>query len=217
MKISENWLKEWVELDMTTDRLTAQLTMLGLEVDGIEQAGGEFSGVVVAEIVACEKHPDADKLKVCQVNAGNEMLQIVCGAPNARIGLKTALSKIGAVLPGGFNIKKSKLRGIDSFGMLCSEVELGISQESDGIIELSENAPVGKNVSEYLKLNDQIIDIDLTPNRADCFCLRGVARDMATLNDLPLIEPQISQTKESTLIFKQLHSAQNMAVGLLRV
>lgn len=197
MKISENWLKEWVATDATTDQLMSELTMLGLEVDGIEPAAGEFSGVVVAEIVACEKHPDADKLKVCRVNAGSEELQIVCGAPNARVGMKTALSKIGAVLPGNFKIKKSKLRGVESHGMLCSEVELGISQESDGIIELAIDASVGSDVRDYLALNDQIIDIDLTPNRADCFCMRGVARDLATLHDLTINEPVIQTVPAS--------------------
>lgn len=191
MKFSENWLKQWVKYDLPTAEVMEQLTMLGLEVDGVESAAGAFSGVVVAEIVSCEKHPDADKLKVCEVNAGDETLQIVCGAPNARAGLKTALSKVGAVLPGNFKIKKSKLRGVESNGMLCSEVELGISQESDGIIELPNDAPVGTDVSEFMKLNDQVIDIDLTPNRADCFCIRGVAREMATLNDLAVNQPQI--------------------------
>ncbi len=191
MKFSEKWLKEWVDYSGSTDELMAQLTMLGLEVDGVELADGDFTGVVVAEIVACEKHPDADKLKVCEVNAGDETLQIVCGAPNARVGLKTALSKIGAVLPGNFKIKKSKLRGVESHGMLCSEVELGVSQESDGIIELDADAPVGANVREYLELEDQVIDIDLTPNRADCFCMRGVAREVAALNDLKINTPAV--------------------------
>jgi len=191
MKFSEQWLKEWVNPQLSTEQLMAQLTMLGLEVDGFEPAAGEFSGVVIAQIKACEKHPDADKLKVCTVDAGGEELQIVCGAPNARVGLKTALSKIGAVLPGNFKIKKSKLRGVESHGMLCSEVELGISEESDGIIELPADAPVGEDVRNYLDLEDQLIDIDLTPNRADCFCLRGVAREVAALNDLVAIEPEV--------------------------
>ena len=191
MKFSENWLKEWVTYDLNTVEVMEQLTMLGLEVDGVEPAAGSFSGVVVAEIVACEKHPDADKLKVCEVDTGDEKLQIVCGAPNARVGLKTALSKIGAVLPGNFKIKKSKLRGVESMGMLCSEVELGISQESDGIIELNSNAQVGTDVAAYMQLEDQVIDIDLTPNRADCFCLRGIAREMATLNQLSVNAPQV--------------------------
>ncbi|MCX7555154.1 phenylalanine--tRNA ligase subunit beta [Marinicella sp. S1101] len=206
MKFSENWLKQWVNYNQSTTEVMEQLTMLGLEVDGVEPAAGDFSGVVVAEIMACEKHPDADKLKVCEVNAGNETLQIVCGAPNARVGLKTALSKIGAVLPGNFKIKKSKLRGVESQGMLCSEVELGISQESDGIIELPADAPVGEDVISYMDLNDQVIDIDLTPNRADCFCIRGVAREVATLNHLPVktpgavtIEPSCDDKVEVTL------------------
>lgn len=195
MKFSENWLKQWVKYDQTTAEVMEQLTMLGLEVDGVESAAGDFSGVVVAEIVACEKHPDADKLKVCEVNAGDETLQIVCGAPNARAGLKTALSKIGAVLPGNFKIKKSKLRGVESMGMLCSEVELGISQESDGIIELPTDAPVGTDVSDYMALDDQIIEIDLTPNRADCFCMRGIAREVATLNNLTVSQPEITKNE----------------------
>ncbi len=197
MKFSENWLKQWVNYDQSSAAVMEQLTMLGLEVDGVEPAAGEFSGVVVAEIIACEKHPDADKLKVCVVNAGDETLQIVCGAPNARPGLKTALSKIGAVLPGNFKIKKSKLRGVESHGMLCSEVELGISQESDGIIELPVDAPVGENVAVYMNLNDQVIDVDLTPNRADCFCMRGVAREVATLNYLEINSPKIDAVDSS--------------------
>ena len=197
MKFSEQWLKEWVDYNQSTADLMEQLTMLGLEVDGVEAAAGDFTGVVVAEIVACEKHPDADKLKVCEVNAGDETLQIVCGAPNARVGLKTALSKIGAVLPGNFKIKKSKLRGVESHGMLCSEVELGISQESDGIIEFESDAPVGEDVRTYLNADDQIIDIDLTPNRADCFCLRGIAREVATLNQLSVQEPVIEAVTAS--------------------
>jgi phenylalanyl-tRNA synthetase beta chain len=211
MKFSENWLKEWVKYDLTTAEIMAQLTMLGLEVDGVESAAGEFTGVVVAEIMSCEKHPDADKLKVCEVNAGNETLQIVCGAPNARVGLKTALSKIGAVLPGNFKIKKSKLRGVESQGMLCSEVELGISQESNGIIEFAADAPVGVDVSDYLTLNDQVIDIDLTPNRADCFCLRGIAREVATLNHLAIDAPAITPaevTLEDTIQVKLEAAAQ---------
>lgn len=189
MKISLQWLNEWLEKPLSADQAAEQLTQLGLEVDGTEPAAGEFTGVVVAEITACEKHPDADKLKVCQVNNGQETLQIVCGAPNARVGLKTALSQVGAVLPGDFKIKASKLRGVESNGMLCSEVELGISQESDGIIELAKDATVGQDVKDHLALNDVIIEVDLTPNRADCFSVRGAARDLAVLNEMTLHEP----------------------------
>ncbi len=192
MKISKHWLNEWLGYSLDTDVVAEQMTQLGLEVDNLTPAAQAFSGVVVAEILACENHPDADKLQVCQVNKGDEIVQIVCGAPNARAGLKTALSQIGAVLPNDFKIKKSKLRGVDSFGMLCSEVELGISQEGSGIIELSSDAPVGVDLRDYLGLDDDIIEIDLTPNRADCFSMRGVARDLAVLNKTELKEPEIN-------------------------
>lgn len=196
MKLSKNWLNEWVPNQLSTEQLVEQLTMLGLEVDEVLPAGGEFSSVVVAEITACEKHPDADKLKLCQVNNGTEALQIVCGANNARLGLKVPLAQIGAVLPGGFKIKKSKLRGVTSFGMLCSEVELGISQEADGLMELPSDAPLGQSLTDYLQLDDEIIDIDLTPNRADCFSVRGVVREVAAFNYLPFKMPKLATLKE---------------------
>ncbi len=207
MKISENWLREWVNPKITTDELVEQLTMLGLEVDDVVPAAGEFTLVVVAEILTIEKHPDADKLNVCQVDAGTgENLQIVCGAPNARVGLKAPLAMIGAVLPGNFKIKKSKLRGLESNGMLCSNVELGLSDDHSGLLELSIDAPVGQDIREYFELNDTIIDIDLTPNRADCFCVKGIAIDVACLNELEIkqpifnsIEPSINETIDVTL------------------
>ncbi len=219
MKFSENWLKEWVKYDLTTAELMEQLTMLGLEVDGVEPAAGNFTGVVVAEIVACEKHPDADKLKVCEVNAGGESLQIVCGAPNARTGLKTALARIGAVLPGDFKIKKSKLRGVESNGMLCSEVELGLSQDSAGIIEFDSAAPVGMDVREYLCVDDQVIDIDLTPNRADCFCIRGIAREVATLNHLAINAPDVPVITASieNIVEVELEAAEQCPTYVSRV
>ncbi len=192
MKISENWLREWVNPNITSDELVEQLTMLGLEVDETLPAAGNFTNVVVAQIVDIEKHPDADKLNICQVDAGTgENLQIVCGAPNARKGLVTALAMVGAVLPGNFKIKKSKLRGQESNGMLCSNVELGLSDDHSGILELPTNAPVGADMRDYLELNDTIIDIDLTPNRADCFCAKGIAIDVACLNELPVTMPVI--------------------------
>ncbi|MFK8012924.1 MAG: phenylalanine--tRNA ligase subunit beta [Marinicellaceae bacterium] len=193
MKISEKWLREWVNPSVSSDELVEQLTMLGLEVDDVLPAAGEFTEVVVAKIVALEKHPDADKLNVCQVDIGcEENLQIVCGAPNARVGLVAPLAKIGAVLPGNFKIKKSKLRGMESFGMLCSNVELGLSDDHSGLLELPNNAPIGKDIREYFQLDDNIIDIDLTPNRADCFSLKGIAIDVACLNDLKIksVEPK---------------------------
>ena len=194
MKISENWLREWVNPQISTEELNEQLTMLGLEVDDVMPASGEFTQIVVGEIESIEKHPDADKLNVCQVNAGLEdKLQIVCGAPNARAGLKAPLALIGAVLPGNFKIKKSKLRGVESHGMLCSSVELGLSDDHSGLLELPEDAPVGKDIREYLKLNDTIIYVDLTPNRADCFCIKGIANDIACANELTLNYPEINE------------------------
>lgn len=188
MKFSEQWLREWVELGVDTDDLAAQLTMAGLEVDAIEAVAGQFSGVVVAEITATEPHPDAEKLQVCQVSDGAETLQIVCGAANARPGIKVALAKIGAILPGDFKIKKAKLRGVESFGMLCAEQELGLAEQSDGLFELPADAPVGVCVRSYLDLNDSVIELGLTPNRADCLSIRGVAREAAVLNDMPFVD-----------------------------
>ncbi|MDX1694620.1 MAG: phenylalanine--tRNA ligase subunit beta [Ketobacteraceae bacterium] len=182
MRISETWLKEWVKTNSTTDELAAKLTMAGLEVDGVEPVAGEFQGVVVAEIIACEQHPDADKLRVCQVNVGEpEPLSIVCGAPNARVGIKVPCARIGAVLPGDFKIKKSKLRGVESHGMLCAEQELGMAESSDGLFELPADAPVGEDIRQYLKLDDNIIEVDLTPNRSDCLSIAGVARDIGVI------------------------------------
>ncbi|MGS2722685.1 phenylalanine--tRNA ligase subunit beta [Porticoccus sp. GXU_MW_L64] len=193
MKFSESWLREWANPQITTEELMAQITMAGLEVDGVEPAAAEFSGVVVGEIVAIEQHPDADKLRVCQVAGnGNETVQVVCGAPNARLGLKTAFATVGAKLPGDFTIKKAKLRGVESFGMLCSEDELGASDSADGIWELPADAPTGADLRDYLDLNDQLIEVDLTPNRGDCLSVRGVAREVAVLNRVDVNEVAIA-------------------------
>ena len=148
MKISEQWLREWVNPALTSEELCHQITMAGLEVDAIEPVAGAFSGVVVARIISAEQHPDADKLRVCQVDAGGETVQIVCGAPNARAGLRAPLARVGAVLPGDFAIKAAKLRGVESQGMLCAEKELGISDANAGLMELAEDAPVGVDLSE---------------------------------------------------------------------
>lgn len=186
MNISEQWLREWVSPSLTTEALSHQITMAGLEVDSIEPVAGDFSGVIVAEIISAEPHPDADKLRVCAVSTGSETVQIVCGAPNARVGLKAPLAVIGAVLPGNFKIKKAKLRGLESQGMLCAEQELGLSDESDGLMELAADAPVGTDIRDYLQLDDTIIEVDLTPNRADCLSVRGIAREVGLLNDMPV-------------------------------
>ncbi|MDN6113835.1 MAG: phenylalanine--tRNA ligase subunit beta, partial [Enterobacterales bacterium] len=190
MKFSELWLREWVNPAISSEVLSEQITMAGLEVDGVEPVAGEFNGVFVGEVVECGQHPNADKLRVTKVNVGGErLLDIVCGAPNCRKVLKVAVATIGAVLPGDFKIKAAKLRGEPSEGMLCSFSELGISEDHDGIIELPADAPIGTDIREYLKLNDNAIEISVTPNRADCLGIIGVARDVAVLNKLTLNVP----------------------------
>lgn len=185
MQISEAWLRELVNPSITTEELVEQLTMAGLEIDSVEPVAAEFSGVVVGEVIAMEQHSNADKLKVCQVAVGAaEPLQIVCGASNVRVGLKIPAALVGAVLPGDFKIKKSKLRGELSLGMLCSEKELGLAVDADGLMELFADAPVGTDIREYLALDDKILELDLTPNRADCLSVEGVAREVAVLNKM---------------------------------
>ncbi|TSJ51885.1 phenylalanine--tRNA ligase subunit beta [Atlantibacter subterranea] len=193
MKFSELWLREWVNPAIDSDALSGQITMAGLEVDGVDAVAGAFHGVVVGEVVECGQHPNADKLRVTKVNVGGDrLLDIVCGAPNCRQGLKVAVATVGAVLPGDFKIKAAKLRGEPSEGMLCSFSELGISDDHSGIIELPADAPIGTDICEYLKLDDNTIEISVTPNRADCLGIIGVARDVAVLNKAPLNEPEIA-------------------------
>ncbi|BCX82697.1 phenylalanyl-tRNA synthetase beta chain [Methylomarinovum caldicuralii] len=183
MRFSEAWLREHVNPPVDTARLVEQLTMAGLEVDAVEPAAPPFSGVVIAEVVAVAPHPDADRLKVCRVSIGRgEPLQIVCGAPNVRTGMKAPLATIGAVLPGGFKIRKSKLRGVESFGMLCSAKELGLAEAAEGLWALPADAPVGEDLRDWLQLDDQVIEVDLTPNRADCLSVEGISREVAVLN-----------------------------------
>jgi len=187
MKFSESWLREWVNPAISSDQLTHQITMAGLEVDGVTPVAGEFTGIVVGEVVECGPHPDADKLQVTKINIGDdELLAIVCGAKNCRKGLKVAVAKVGAVLPGDFKIKKAKLRGQPSHGMLCSKAELGMAEQSDGILELAQDAPIGKNVREFLTLDDLTIEVDLTANRGDCLGLKGLAREVGVLNSLAI-------------------------------
>jgi phenylalanyl-tRNA synthetase beta chain len=182
MKFSENWLRELVEIKADRAALAHALTMAGLEVEELTPLGENLDGVVVAEIVAAEKHPEADRLQVCKVNAGTgELLQIVCGAPNARVGIKVPLATVGATLPGGINIKAAKLRGVESFGMLCSAKELGIDNDASGLLELPLDAPVGQSLAAYLGLPDASIELKLTPNRPDCLGLVGLAHDVAAL------------------------------------
>ena len=189
MKFSESWLREWVNPEFDTAELVARLTMAGLEVDGVEPVAPPFSGVVVGEIVAVEPHPNADKLRVCRVAGGTDGdVQVVCGAPNARQGLKVPFATVGAVLPGDFKIKKAKLRDVESFGMLCAEKELGVSDADEGLWELPADAPVGEDIRGYLGLDDQIIEVDLTPNRGDCLSIRGLARETGVIGEVAVNE-----------------------------
>src|SRR5690606_34495939 len=185
MKISENWLRERVPLTVSGDVLSERFDMIGHEVESADRIGGALDGVVVARIVACERHPEADRLQVCKVDAGDGMLQIVCGAPNARAGLKAPLARIGARI-GEMTIKPARLRGVESHGMLCSAKELGLSEDASGLLELPADAPVGQDLRAWLGLDDQIVEIDLTPNRSDCLSVRGVAREVGALLDRPV-------------------------------
>ena len=192
MQFSENWLRSIVDPKMSSDELSHLLTMSGLEVEEVEAVAPPFSNVVVAEVKEVVKHPNADRLNVCQVDAGTgTLLNIVCGAPNVRAGMKAICAKSGALLPPGadgkpFEIKTGKLRGVESQGMMCSSKELGISEESSGLMELPEDAPVGQNIRDYLGLNDLKFTIKLTPNKADCLSVLGVAREVSALTGSPL-------------------------------
>lgn len=192
MKFSEQWLRGWVSPQASRDELVARLSMAGLEVDSVTLAAGEFSGVIVGEVLATEQHPDADKLRVCQVSDGSETFQVVCGAPNVRPGLKIPFAKIGAQLPGDFKIKKAKLRGVESNGMLCSQSELQVGEGNDGLMELPDDAPTGQDFRVYLELDDASIEVDLTPNRGDCLSLAGLAREVGALYAAPVTRPSIA-------------------------
>ncbi|HIQ43726.1 MAG TPA: phenylalanine--tRNA ligase subunit beta [Pseudomonas oleovorans] len=181
MKFSEQWLLGWVSPDVSRDDLVARLSMVGLEVDAVQPVAGAFSGIVVGEILSAEQHPDADKLRVCQVSNGAETFQVVCGAPNARAGIKVPFAMIGAELPGDFKIKKAKLRGVESQGMLCSASELQVSDDNSGLMELAADAPVGQSLRDYLGLDDVCIELGLTPNRGDCLSIAGLAREVGAM------------------------------------
>jgi len=192
MKFSEQWLRGWVSPQVNRDELVARLSMAGLEVDSVTPAAGVFSGVVVGEVLSTEQHPDADKLRVCQVSNGAQTFQVVCGAPNVRPGLKIPFAMIGAELPGDFKIKKAKLRGVESNGMLCSQAELQVGEGNDGLMELPADAPVGQDIRVYLDLEDASIEVDLTPNRGDCLSLAGLAREVGALYDVPVTRPVVA-------------------------
>ena len=191
MKFSENWLREWTNPQWDTNTLSESLSLAGLEVDGAESVAGVFTNVVVGHVLSVKKHPDADKLNVTQVDVGEaEPVQIVCGAKNVVVGMKACCAKVGAVLPGDFKIKKAKLRGVPSNGMLCGATEIGLPDDGvDGLFVLDQDAPIGLDVREYLDLNDMSIEVDLTPNRADCFSVQGIARDVHAISGAALTQP----------------------------
>jgi len=189
MKISERWLREWVDPELSTEQLLHKLTMAGLEVDGAEAAGGSFTGVVVGQVLDVEPHPAADKLQICRVSDGNSSFQVVCGARNVRQGMKVPFAMIGARLDADFVIKSAKLRGVESHGMLCSAAELGMVEEAEGLLELPAKAPLGGDVRDFLQLEDTLIEVDLTPNRGDCLSIAGLAREVAVLTRATLNKP----------------------------
>lgn len=182
MKFSYEWLSRWARLGIGADALAERLTTSGLEVDSVTPVAADFQGVVVARIEACRPHPDADKLTICSVDDGSgARLQVVCGAPNARAGLKAPLARVGAHIGAELEIRRAKLRGQESQGMLCSARELGLSEDHSGLLELAQDAPVGTDLRRWLSLDDWTLEIDLTPNRADCLSVRGLARDIAAI------------------------------------
>jgi phenylalanyl-tRNA synthetase beta chain len=193
MIFTQQWIREWLAAPLEPEALIRQLTMAGLEVDASAPVAAEFSGIIVAEVLDVRQHPDADKLRVCLVNDGSQQLQVICGAPNVAAGMRVPYATVGAQLPAqeagtSFTIKKAKLRGIDSNGMLCSAAELGMADSSDGLLELPADAPVGQDVREYLQLDDRSFELDLTPNRGDCLSIRGLAREIAALNQIEFSE-----------------------------
>ena len=197
MQFSEKWLREWVSPQQDMAAFGHQLTMAGLEVDAIVPVAPPFQGVLVGEVLSVVPHPDADKLRVTSVSTGTETLQIVCGAANVRVGLRVPVATVGAELPGGLKIKQAKLRGVESFGMLCSEAEIGLAETADGLMELPADAPVGTSIRDYLQLDDNMVELGITPNRGDCLSLRGLAREAGVLNRLSVCTPEIVPVKAS--------------------
>lgn len=196
MKCSESWLREWVNPTITRDQLCTKLTMSGFEVEEIIPAAKAFSGIVIGKILGIDKHPEADRLHVCEVQIGNDHnLKIVCGAENVRVGMKVPVAVIGAIMPDQTEIKASVIRHIPSQGMLCSAAELGFAEESRGLLELAADAPIGEELKKYLNLDDYVIDIGITPNRGDCLSIRGIAREVSALTQSPLKPIQIPEIK----------------------
>jgi phenylalanyl-tRNA synthetase beta chain len=200
MRISLNWLRDWVDTGDDVPALAHTLTMAGLEIEGIERAGPALKGIVVAEVRSVTKHPDAEKLNVCRVFDGKQEVQIVCGAPNVRAGMKAPLATLGATLPNGTQIKAAKLRGVESFGMLCSARELGLNEDTSGLFDLPQELRTGAELVDALALDDTLLEVNLTPNRGDCMSVAGVAREVAALRKRPLhplaMKPVEAQSNE---------------------
>ncbi|MDH3547551.1 MAG: phenylalanine--tRNA ligase subunit beta, partial [Gammaproteobacteria bacterium] len=193
MKIAESWLREWVNPELDIETLAHRLTMAGHEVDSVKTEGAGLDGVVIAEVLNVAKHPAADRLSVCTVSAGGRKpIDVVCGAPNVVAGMKSPLAKPGITLPNGVQLRKSKIRGVTSNGMLCSASELGLGDAADGIIALADDAPVGAPLADYLNLPDVVIDLDLTPNRGDCFSVLGLARDVSALTGTEIKDASVA-------------------------
>lgn len=190
MKISYRWLSQYIDIDLSPEELQNRMTFAGLEVEGVEKIGENLNQYIVAEIIKCEIHPDSDHLSLCQVNNGSNIKQVICGAPNCTTGQKVVFAPVGASI-GDFKIKKVKLRGEESFGMICSEKELGISDNHDGILVLPDDAPIGEKLGTYLQKDDLAFEVEITPNRPDLLGIFGVARDLAAILKVPLKRPSI--------------------------
>ncbi|AEW44549.1 phenylalanyl-tRNA synthetase, b subunit [Serratia symbiotica str. 'Cinara cedri'] len=192
MKFSELWLREWVNPAISCKELSEQITMAGLEVSMVKPVAGDFHGVVIGKVIACRQHQNSKKLYITKVNIGNNrLLNIICASPNCRVGLKVAVATQGTILPGNFKVKATKLCDEISEGILCTFCELGISDDYDSIIELPQDAPIGVDIRDYLQLNDNTIEISVTPNRADCLSILGIARDISVFNHMELTKPNI--------------------------
>ena len=197
MRLSFNWLKSWCDINLDIEQISHMLTMAGLEVENCMSIAPLFSNVVVSKVIKLDQHPNADRLKIAIVDVGEQKpIQIICGAPNIALNAKVPCAKIGAKLPGTIVIKEAKLRGVDSSGMLCSGKELGIDNEADGLLILDDDAKIGKNIREVLDLDDQVLEIKSTPNRADCLCIKGIAREVAVLTDCSLVPVSVSISEE---------------------
>jgi phenylalanyl-tRNA synthetase beta chain len=202
VRVNIDWLRDWVNIDLEPAQLAERLTVAGLEVESVEAAAPDFEGPVVAQITAVQPHPDADRLVVCEVDDGRQQHVVVCGAANATSGLRAPFAPVGAQLPDRVKIGRAEVRGVTSDGMLCSGQDLGLSEESDGLLGLPEDAPLGEPIRDYLRLDDAILDIDLTPNRGDCFSVLGIAREVAATQGLELeIPANVPVTAQSSATF----------------